>query len=382
MSDDPLRLSDYRVDSDRGFLPPGDPCDRLPPGFEVWEETARQLSALIATDSLRHRIESWPRLDASALRDRLTQERAMLLLSLLGNAYVWSGAEPRLKIPSALARPWCALGEALDRPPIISHASLVLHNWRRLSPERGLTLSNLSTQAQVLGGMDESWFYLVTVAIEASGAAVLPILAGLPRDGSDSSDSRLIDALERLAPILHRLTPVLQRMREQCDPYIFYRRVRPFLAGWPEPGVVYEGVWDEPRLFAGGSAAQSSLLQAIDAGLGVEHLDSRSGPFLLEMRRYMPREHREFIRRLESLPSLKEIALSEGRTPRLREGYARCIDAVENFRRAHFEMVKDYITVPAETLGESAKGTGGTAYGRFLSQAIHDTRLPERDRRH
>lgn len=35
-------------------------------------------------------------------------------------------------------------------------------------------------------------------------------------------------------------------------------------------GLVYEGVWDSPTQFSGGSAAQSSTLQCFDVLLGIQ----------------------------------------------------------------------------------------------------------------
>ena len=70
-------------------------------------------------------------------------------------------------------------------------------------------------------------------------------------------------------------------MYEHCRADIFYHRVRPFLKGWPDDGIVYEGVNEEPKIFIGGSAAQSSLLQTLDAGLGITHLLFESSWLLL-----------------------------------------------------------------------------------------------------
>lgn len=52
-----------------------------------------------------------------------------------------------------------------------------------------------------------------------------------------------------------------------------------FFPSWPSwkgnaklpEGLLYEGVWDTPKMFAGGSAAQSSIFQCFDVLLGIQH---------------------------------------------------------------------------------------------------------------
>jgi indoleamine 2,3-dioxygenase len=48
----------------------------------------------------------------------------------------------------------------------------VLWNWRRFNTDDSVNLSNLACLRTTVAGLDESWFYLVTVEIEAKGAAV------------------------------------------------------------------------------------------------------------------------------------------------------------------------------------------------------------------
>src|SRR5205823_4702295 len=89
-----------------------------------------------------------------------------------------------------------------------------------------------------------------------------------------------IRSLRSFAERLDELGSILQRMYENCDPHVFYHRVRPFLAGSKNMadaglpnGVIYEdGTGNEVyRQFSGGSNAQSSLIQFFDIVLGVEH---------------------------------------------------------------------------------------------------------------
>lgn len=86
--------------------------------------------------------------------------------------------------------------------------------------------------------------------------------------------------LNFFAEVLEDITALLVRIFENCDPHVFYFKIRPFLAGsknMAEAGLPY-GVWYEDesgkgtwRQYAGGSNAQSSLIQAFDLILGIEH---------------------------------------------------------------------------------------------------------------
>ena len=59
------------------------------------------------------------------------------------------------------------------------------------------------------------------------------------------------------------------------------------------------GVWNEPREFYGASGAQSSVLPALDAALGVQHPPGWLQEYLKTMRMHMPLEHRAFIAAVE-----------------------------------------------------------------------------------
>lgn len=76
-----------------------------------------------------------------------------------------------------------------------------------------------------------------------------------------------------LGPLFHLCT---SSPAERCDPYVFYKKLRQILSGWNNnpvvpDGIIYEGVSDEPKKYNGGSAAQSSTIQAIDIALGIRH---------------------------------------------------------------------------------------------------------------
>ena len=369
-----INLADYAVDPITGFLPSPDPLRQLPAPFADWDEVGADLPALLLAGTARVRLAALPHADVAQLQDGLQLERAMLLLSTFANAYVWGEPEPAQRIPSALAVPLWQITERLGRKPIISHASNALHNWRRLDSCAGITLDNLGILQPFLGSSDEAWFVLVTVAVEACGAAALQHLVRAQTAVMQNDIATLGDALSHIASVIGRMSATLNRMYEKCDPHIFFTRIRPFLASWPAPGVVYEGVSETPVVFAGGSAGQSSLVQALDAALSVRHTDPRSSPFLLEMRGYMPPPHRKFVEVLEAGPDMRAFVQTHTPSqPALAEAYNACIGLLTNFRKQHMEIAVRYITKQMPD-NEEAKGTGGTSLAQFLGATRQETR--------
>ena len=191
----------------------------------------------------------------------------MLILSALAMAHVWGGEEPDFTLPRNIAVPLMALSQRLGRPPIVMHATLVLNNWRRLDPARPLALDNIDTQFTFTGSFDEKWFYLATLGVE-TGRRAGNRRAG--RCGHGIADRRRCRTHRPSRRRSNRHpadeSTALMRMTERCDPYVFYNRIRPYLAGWPAPGLTYAGTGTAPQVWAGGSAAQSALLQSFDAG--------------------------------------------------------------------------------------------------------------------
>ena len=293
-------------------------------------------------------------------------------------------------------------------------------------------LENLATLTTFTGSIDESWFYLVSVAIEARGAPILPLML-TAMDAARSNDSATVSAcLRRFAERLDDLGGLLQRMHESCDPHVFYHRIRPFLAGSKNmadaglpDGVVYEdGSGNEQyRQYSGGSNAQSSILQFFDIVLGITHRptgekkDAASESekegiapqpkhnFLLEMRKYMPGAHRRFLEDMTGVANIREYVESHQHNHELTSAYDACLAMLRAFRDKHINIVSRYIIIKSrETRSRSKspemirrkvdiasgslrgrdkpgekkdlKGTGGTALLPFLKQARDETGEP------
>lgn len=364
-------LRSFSVSPDRGFLPAADPDDPLPADFALWEQLLNNWHRIMQRHVVRHQLECLPPFPVASVSEQCL-ERAFLLLSMAAHAYVHGEDPEATRLPAFLAQPWVVLAERLGRPPILAHASLVLQNWRRMDPDGPIRVENLRPLYQFLGTRDEAWFYLVTVEIEARGAAVLLAMteALLASEGEQEQEERVAAGLQQVADLLPTLTAALLRMEEGCAPERFYQDLRPLLASFHE--VEYEGLEDlQPRSYAGGSAAQSSLLQALEAGLGLLHEEPRSAAFLRSMQRYMPPPHRALIQDLgEKGKRFSEKMATRSAWQARRQ---QCASAFLDFRNAHLRIVSTYIRAQAGSYGPGHTGTGGTDPMPFLKQLRNDS---------
>ena len=370
------------LNHERGFLPIQDPLTRLPKEFDAWEEVAMRLPKLLASDHLRSAIADLPPFPIKSIKDSREHERAMLLLSYLGHAYVWGGPRPALILPAVLAAPWYRIAESLGRPPVLSYSSYALHNYFRFDPSREIECGNLALIQNFLGGIDEEWFILIHVEIERKAG---PAMAALPAclDAAEERDAERLEVLlTQVDSSLRAMYGTLRRMPEWCEPFIYYHRVRPYIHGWknhpdlPE-GVIYEGVdayAGRPQQFRGETGAQSSIVPALDAMLGVGHEEDALKTYLQEMRIYMPPAHRAFIEALEKRPTMRPFVQQAGRRT-LTSAYNACVEALENFRSLHFEYAATYIFQQAQTDSKNphAVGTGGTPFMDYLKKHRDET---------
>jgi indoleamine 2,3-dioxygenase len=325
------------------------------------------------------------------------------------------------------------ISDYLEVPPVATYAAVCLWNFKPLFADEHVdNLENLATLATFTGSIDESWFYLVSVAIEARGAPILPLVL-TAMEAARANDSKTVSAcLRRFAERLDDLGGLLQRMHESCDPHVFYHRIRPFLAGSKNMadaglpyGVIYEdGSGDEQyRQYSGGSNAQSSILQFFDIVLGIMHRPTgeRKDPasesekegiapqpkhnFLLEMRKYMPGPHRRFLEDMTGVANIRDYVESHRDNDELTSSYDACLAMLRTFRDKHINIVTRYIVIktresrsrsksPEVTrrkvniatgslqskdkpgVKKDLKGTGGTALLPFLKQARDETGEP------
>lgn len=312
-------LKYYDVDPENGFIPGEDPLLQLPEYFAPWENVAKQIPSILGLGQcqIRDVLLSLPLLDVKSLYgNERALRRAHLILCIFAHSFVWGidvsreGSENKYHkysdvIPANIAIPLWKVSKQLKLPPVLGHPSIVLNNWRKIDPEGEICMENVATLNNFLGGKDESWFYLITLDVEAKGAkAVVPIMLIMlaietykkhldptytspflekfnssnitsgPPSSLEEIDTYLplhfvnnhhssseaenyhnyerllhysIENLKKAKSSIDNMTTSINRMYEGCMPYIFYNRVRPFLPAWKQNpampfGVLYEGV--------------------------------------------------------------------------------------------------------------------------------------------
>lgn len=365
----------------RGFLPPHDPVVTLPPACADWQALGDELHKLLLTDHLRPAVRALPPFPLAALQTDGELWRAANLLAYVTSLYVLGIDGPPLTvIPANLAMPLHAVAARLGIPPILSYALQAMHNWRRIDPAGPIAVGNLTLLQNFLGGLDEEWFVTLHINIEAVAGRALAQLRPAQQAAAVGDDATLIAALTTIADTLDEMAALLNRMPERCDPYIYYHRVRPFMFGWMDnpaipDGVVYAGVAEyagRPVRLRGETGAQSGIIPAFDAALGVRHERDAMRIYLMEMRDYMPPADRAFVLALEQGPSIRDyVEQQRSSKPAVRDAYNMALAQLQAFRTLHIEFAARYILKPART--DEAVGTGGTPFTFYLKKHIKET---------
>ncbi|CZT17136.1 related to tryptophan 2,3 dioxygenase [Ramularia collo-cygni] len=281
------------------------------------------------------------------------------------------------------------------------------------------------------GSLDEKWFYLISVAVEARGGAIVPLMLRAIEAANQNDRAAVTACLRSFAERLDELGSTLSRMYENCDPHVFYNRLRPFLAGSKNMadaglpnGVIFDngGSINKQRYvkLSGGSNAQSSIIQFFDIVLGVQHRqtgvtkdvnansEEKTGPkpadnFIYEMRKYMPGPHARFLEQVSHVSNIRSFVQANSHDRALSIAFDACLAMLSAFRDTHIQIVSRYIIIKSreakkeeslkpgnekkpnkvnlahrtKTAGsnekKNLKGTGGTSLIPFLRQARDET---------
>ncbi|KAF2490622.1 Indoleamine 2,3-dioxygenase [Lophium mytilinum] len=379
------KLEDYGMSATTGFLPPNPPLAHLSdPHYTPWESTIANLPRHISSKIIRSSIHALPTLSTTNLNTVPEYQRAYTLLTFLAHAYIWGEQPPAEKLPASLSIPLLEVCDKLDIPPTITYAALCLWNFRPLQGQPLNDPANLKALHTFTATEDESWFYMVSVAIESRGAPIIPNLLSAIEAVRRTDVEALTTNLQAVTDVLTELAPLLQRMHERLNPRRFYCDIRPFLAGSRSlpNGLVYDvgattGTEERVGRYGGGSAAQSSLFQLCDVVLGIQH-GEEAACVVSEMRALMPGAHRRFLEDVGAVADVRRFVEERGMEGGLAAAYRGCLEALKVFRNGHIIVVTRYVVLPAKKDGKEegvgeVKGTGGAPVIGFLKQMRDET---------
>ena len=363
-----------------GFLP-NKISTLLSNEFDDVEHIAKNLPKILANNQIKDEVLNLEtEKDISNLSiDEL--ERAMLLYSYIGHGYIWGGTSIEKVIPKNISKTWYKISQKLDRPPILSYASYALNNWKLQDVNKPFDLENIRILQNFLGGIDEDWFIMIHIAIEHEAKEILNNLKTYYLDKNEDQSY-----LENALVSIKKINQIMNRMPEKCDPFIYYNRVRPYIFGWKNNpatpnGVIYEGVEEyggTPQLFRGETGAQSSIVPALDALLGVTHSNDPLKEYLDEMRLYMPKEHRNLLNDLDQWSeNNRSNSTTEDSSVVLSD---EIIKEVHAFRNKHLEYARIYIHEQSLSNQNNSNvvGTGGTPFMKYLDKHLQET-VPSND---
>jgi indoleamine 2,3-dioxygenase len=274
--------------------------------------------------------------------------------------------------------------------------SYALFNYRLEDPKEGFAYSNLRLIRAFENGLDpsssEAGFVLVHVdMVKESGPLVAGTLAcfnslasaQLSRPPSRDSFNA---GLQKMLVAMQKVNKVMETMWTKSKP-ARYTQFRTFIFGiisqsmFPR-GVVYEGVWDEPRSFRGESGANDSMVPLLDNFLQIYMPETPLTEILRDFRKYRPTNHREFLLWVKDASvdlHVKEFALSNVRehvaggascdnelmmeSSRL---WLKLLDQVREFRWRHWCFAREYIL----KMTKHPTATGGSPIVTWLPNQL------------
>ena len=279
-----LALENYDMSAERGFLCRHN-ADEVSLSGKLAEarDIALRLPQIMPSRKVRGFLtKNLPLLDIAQDIDTLSDTEmrmAMVHYSFLVQAYVWGEPDVPDMLPKCLAQPIVALADHLGQQPLLPYSGYVLDNWAKIDPDGPIELDNIYMIQNFLSGMDEAWFVMVHVVIEAHAGEIFANIAPIIDAVSNGDRQTVQRLLEKMSERWLGVNALFDRMVDRCDPYIYFERVRPYIHGWKDnpalpDGIIYEGVEPyegKPQAFRGQTGSQSSIVPTMDSLLGIGH---------------------------------------------------------------------------------------------------------------
>jgi indoleamine 2,3-dioxygenase len=282
-------------------------------------------------------------------------------------------------LPPQIAQPFCEVAEKLDVYPWLDyHYAYSLGNFRKKDHSLGLEWTNLDMCVRFSGQPDEVGFIMLHVDINQHSPDLVGSVYHTLKALNENNQTAATEWLEKNHQTMLQMNA---RRREmwKASRWQHYNDFRIFIMGVKGneelfgDGVIYTGVWDEPKQFRGQTGAQDDIIPMEDIFSGVirYYPQNELTKYLLDLRTYRPTCIQHFFIDLEeSVKSIDEKGiigiLYKNKNA---EGLCRLLGILEeiyHFRNGHWQFVQKYIMANTPY----AKATGGTPITSWLPNQL------------
>lgn len=272
------------------------------------------------------------------------------LICWLFNAPVSQREKQIQEIPYEIGLIWNECSKPFKLPCVTAYSAVILNNFR-LKPgcvigTETLNLDDIIPVYAISDTYAELHFYKLHMAIEALGHKIIKSMYFI--GDQIKSKENMIALLKEIRTTVRQIHIVLIRMYSKCRPEVFWKCVRIYLGGYTKDNGLPDGLkvtgTNISFKFGGGSAAQSTLIQAIDIFFNIDQA-KHGETFLKNQRDYMPFKHRQFLKDLAQIHSgdlIRNTVISYN-DQEVTDEYNKAVDALKEFRRSHYNLVHNYI---------------------------------------
>ena len=391
----------FNVSSSFGFLPEKNPLTVLPNRYKELQELLDGMPVnlpngskgfLAIPNKIKFEVEKLPN-----FLTKVETETDILVIQALYRGYCFLASaftlelsyqefvktkqygKARQLLPKQVAQPFVVVAKKLDVYPWLDyHYAYSLGNYRFLDESKGFHWSNLDQCIKFSGTSDESGFIMNHVDInQHSPKLVESVLESLKCIENDQAEG----LNKNLKQNFHSMELVNDRRKEMwvASRWKHYNDFRIFIMGIKGNeeifgnGLIYDGVWDEPKQFRGQTGAQDNIIPMEDIFTGVINFypNNQLTKYLLDLRTYRPKCIQEFFIDLKT-----DIGKVHGGSifhflKVNNNAIGMCyllaiVEEIYKFRNGHWQFVQKYIMANTKY----AKATGGTPIISWIPNQI------------
>ena len=137
-----------------------------------------------------------------------------------------------------------------------------------------------------------------------------------------------------------------------------------------ENGLIYEGVWDEPKAFRGQTGAQDNIIPTMDifSGVILHYPENDLTRYLMDLRSYRPKCIQQFLEDLKKFMFQKPLVgtLKNQNNQKGAIYLLELLEEIYSFRNGHWQFVQKYIMQNTAY----PKATGGTPITSWIPNQI------------